>query len=55
LTEEELARIVEKVAGSVIERLAGSLLEKVVWEVVPDLAESMIREELRRIKEGAGQ
>jgi len=55
LSEEDLARIVEKVAGSVIERLADSILEKVAWEVVPDLAENMIRDELRRIKEGVHQ
>ena len=55
LSEEDLTRIVEKVAGSVIERLADSILEKVAWEVVPDLAENMIRDELRRIKEGVHQ
>jgi len=53
LTEEELQQVVEKVAGQVIERLAGTLLEKIAWEVVPDLAESIIREELRQIKEAA--
>ena len=51
LSEEELARVVEKVAGTVIERLAAAVLEKIAWEVVPDLAESMIRDELRRLKE----
>ncbi|BCR04401.1 hypothetical protein DESUT3_14700 [Desulfuromonas versatilis] len=55
LSEEELTEIVERVAGSVIERLAGSILEKIAWEVVPDLAESMIKEEIRKIKEMAGQ
>lgn len=53
LSEEELAQIVERVAGSVIERLAGSVLERIVWEVVPDLAENLVREEIRKIKEGA--
>lgn len=28
-------------------------MEKVVWEVVPDLAESMIREEVEKIREHA--
>lgn len=50
LSEEELARVVEKVAGTVIERLASTILEKIAWEVVPDLAESMIRDELRSLK-----
>lgn len=52
LSEEELAQIVERVAGSVIERLAGSVLERIVWEVVPDLAENLVREEIRKLKEG---
>ncbi|MFA5517514.1 MAG: response regulator [Desulfuromonadales bacterium] len=51
LSEEDIARIVEKVAGTVIERLAPAILEKIIWEVVPDLAEAMIREEIRLIKE----
>jgi hypothetical protein len=51
LSDEELERIIERVAGSVIERLAAPIMERVVWEVVPDLAESMIREEMEKIKQ----
>ncbi len=51
LSEEELGRIVERVAGTVIERLAGSILERIAWEVVPDLAEGLIKEEIRKITE----
>lgn len=53
LSEAEIERIVEKVAGSVIERLARTMLERIAWEVVPDLAESMIKEEIRKIREEA--
>jgi CheY-like chemotaxis protein len=53
LSDAELERIVERVAVSVIERLATPVMEKVVWEVVPDLAESMIREEMEKIKRHA--
>ncbi|MFA6687458.1 MAG: response regulator [Desulfuromonas sp.] len=53
LSDAELERIVERVAGAVIERLANPILEKVVWEVVPDLAEGMIREEMEKIKQYA--
>jgi hypothetical protein len=28
------------------------LIEKIVWEVVPDLAETIIREEIRKLKAG---
>ncbi len=52
LPEEEVAKIVEKVAGPVIERLAREMLEQTVWEVVPDLAETMIRAEIEKIKRG---
>ncbi|MDX9710060.1 MAG: response regulator [Trichloromonas sp.] len=55
LSEAELERIVERVAGAVIERLAGTILEKIAWEVVPGLAESLIKEELRQIKAEAEQ
>ena len=55
LSEADLERIVERVAKTVVERLAGTILEKVAWEVVPDLAESLIKEELRLIKAEAEQ
>ena len=50
-SDAQLDLIVERVAEVVISRLAGTLLEKIVWEVVPDLAETMIKEELRKIRE----
>ncbi len=53
LSDEQLTEIVERVAGAVIERLAAPMLEQVVWEVVPDLAESMVREEMAKIKPNA--
>lgn len=45
LTEEQLKAAIAGVSKDVIERI--------VWEVVPDLAEAMIREAIRKIKEGA--
>ncbi|GAB4164273.1 MAG: response regulator [Geothermobacteraceae bacterium] len=51
LDEAAIEAIVEKVAGRVIEQLAGTVLERIAWEVVPDLAESYIKEELRKIRE----
>ncbi len=44
LTDEQLAQLVAQISRDVIERIA--------WEVVPDLAETIIKEEIRRIKEG---
>lgn len=51
LSEEEISRIVERVSSEVVERLAGAILEKVAWEVVPDLAEALIKAELRKLKD----
>jgi hypothetical protein len=32
--------------------LSRDVIEQVVWEVVPDLAETIIREEIRRLTSG---
>jgi len=53
LSEDELKEVVARVAGPIIEKLANEMLEQIAWEVVPDLAESMIREEIRKIRQGA--
>ena len=45
LTEEQLKAAITAASKEVIERI--------VWEVVPDLAEALIREAIRKIKEGA--
>jgi CheY-like chemotaxis protein len=44
LTEEQLKAVISAASKEVIERI--------VWEVVPDLAEVLIREAIRKIKEG---
>ena len=44
LNEEQLVAALAKVSREVIERI--------VWEVVPDLAEALIKEEIRKIREG---
>ena len=44
LSEEQVKTLLAGISRDVIERI--------VWEVVPDLAETLIREEIRKIKEG---
>lgn len=44
LNEDQIAALVS--------RISRDLIEKIAWEVVPDLAERIIREEIRKIKEG---
>ncbi|WP_305041050.1 response regulator [Geoalkalibacter sp.] len=51
LSEDAMAAVVERVAAEVVNRLAGTILERIAWEVVPDLAESLIKDEIRKIKE----
>ncbi len=46
-TEEQLATAIAKVSREIIEKIA--------WEVVPDLAETLIKEEIRKIKESMGR
>jgi CheY-like chemotaxis protein len=53
LTAAELELIVERAVARALEKLAGTVLERVAWEVVPDLAEALIKEEIRQIKEAS--
>lgn len=53
LSEDEIEKIIEKVVTKVVEKLAGTIVERIAWEVVPDLAEHLIREEIRKIKDAA--
>jgi len=53
MSETDVEKIIEKIVTQVVEKLAGSILERVAWDVVPDLAENMIREEIRKIKDAA--
>ncbi len=47
------AELSEAQLTALVARISKDILEKIAWEVVPDLAESIIREEIRKIKEGA--
>jgi hypothetical protein len=45
LSDDQLAELVSRISRDIIEKIA--------WEVVPDLAERIIMDEIRKIKEGA--
>ncbi len=45
LTPEEI----DAVARAVLRRLSDEVLREIAWEVVPDLAETIIRDEIRRL------
>jgi CheY-like chemotaxis protein len=38
--------------SDLVSRISRDIIEKIAWEVVPDLAETIIKEEIRKIKEG---
>jgi CheY-like chemotaxis protein len=42
----------EEQLRAVLAQLSRETIEKIVWEIVPDLAETLIREEIRRLKAG---
>lgn len=46
LTEDQLR--------TVLSAASREMIEKIIWEVVPDLAEAIIREEIRKLKQGFG-
>ncbi len=51
--ESQVAALSESDLERLIERVAGVMLEKIAWEVVPDLAENLIKAEIRKIRENA--
>jgi hypothetical protein len=44
LSEADIERIVDRV----IQKLSSQVIEGIAWEVVPDIAEKVLREELNR-------
>jgi hypothetical protein len=62
IDREEIERILtsrlDAAVRQVIEPLMGELVRKTVeeiaWEVIPDLAEAMIRAEMERVRRAAG-
>ncbi len=51
--ESQIAAMSETDLTKIVERVAGAMLERIAWEVVPDLAENLIKDEIRKIKENA--
>jgi CheY-like chemotaxis protein len=44
------AEQLDAIARAVVERLSSDVLREIVWEIVPDLAESIIRERIRELE-----
>jgi CheY-like chemotaxis protein len=47
MTENDIDRIADRV----IQRLSSQAIESIAWDVVPDIAERIVREELKRVNE----
>ncbi|HJV66717.1 MAG TPA: response regulator [Geomonas sp.] len=46
------AALSEEAIVAALSKLSKEVIERIVWEVVPDLAEVLIKEEIRKLKEG---
>lgn len=47
-------RAQEQMLRAMMQEISRDIIEKVVWEVVPQLAETMIREEMERLIQSRG-
>jgi hypothetical protein len=50
----QMAPLGEEQLRAILSQISRETIEKIVWEIVPDLAENLIREEIRKIKQGFG-
>lgn len=50
VSEETVRSAVEESVSGIVREVARDVIEKVAWEVVPDLAAMLIREEIERLK-----
>ena len=50
LPDETLAALVQDAVRMRVDAMAKKLVERIAWEVVPDLAESLVKEEIRNLK-----
>ncbi len=52
LSEEQLRSAVQESVARLVREIARETIEKVAWEVIPDLAEMLIKAEIERLKAG---
>ena len=50
VSDEQARRMVEASVEKIVREIAREVIEKVAWEVVPDLAETLIKAEIERLK-----
>jgi DNA-binding response OmpR family regulator len=52
LDESQILEYLEPVISKIIDARVEAILERIAWEVIPDLAENLIRKELKEISKG---
>ena len=50
ISEEMLRKVLEESVAKIVRETARQVIEKVAWEVIPDLAEMLIKAEIERLK-----
>ena len=50
ISEEMLRKVLEESVAKIVRETARQVVEKVAWEVIPDLAEMLIKAEIERLK-----
>lgn len=50
VSEEMLQKVLEESVAKIVRETARQVIEKVAWEVIPDLAEMLIKAEIERLK-----
>jgi hypothetical protein len=50
ISEEMLQKVLEESVAKIVRETARQVIEKVAWEVIPDLAEMLIKAEIERMK-----
>jgi CheY-like chemotaxis protein len=50
ISEEMLQKVLEESVAKIVRETARQVIEKVAWEVIPDLAEMLIKAEIERLK-----
>lgn len=52
LDESQILEYLEPVISKIVDARVEAILERIAWEVIPDLAENLIRKELKEISKG---
>jgi hypothetical protein len=50
VSEETVRRGIEEAVSKIAREMARDVFEKVAWEVIPELAEQLIKQEIERLK-----